>query len=224
MGLIDFVKDAGEKLFGRGQAQAAVKEAAAEPSNQAKVQAANSAAGDAILEYVKSQNLSATGLTVTYDGATSTVSVFGVAPDQETREKIVLCCGNVAGVQAVKDMMSVDQSQPEAKFYTVVSGDTLSKISKQFYGDANKYMKIFEANKPMLKSPDKIYPGQNLRIPAPGRLASGRLAGPGDDDDDDDEAPIGDPPDEDGDWDDEDDDEEDEEPLQAAAYCTAASP
>ena len=165
MGLIDFVKDAGEKLFGRGQAQAAAKEAAAEPANAAKMQAANAAAGDAILEYVKSQNLSATGLTVTYDGATSTASVFGVAPDQATREKIVLCCGNVQGVAAVKDMMSVDQSAPEAKFYTVVSGDTLSKISKQFYGDANQYMKIFEANKPMLKSPDKIYPGQNLRIP-----------------------------------------------------------
>jgi nucleoid-associated protein YgaU len=165
MGLIDFVKDAGEKLFGRGQAQAAAKEAAAAPGDAAKVQAANAAAGDAILEYVKSQNLSATGLTVTYDGATSTVSVFGVAPDQATREKIVLCCGNVAGVVAVKDMMSVDQSEPEAQFYTVVSGDTLSKISKQFYGDANKYNQIFEANKPMLKSPDKIYPGQNLRIP-----------------------------------------------------------
>jgi nucleoid-associated protein YgaU len=77
----------------------------------------------------------------------------------------VLCCGNVAGVAAVKDMMSVDQSAPEAKFYTVVSGDTLSKISRQFYGDANKYTTIFEANKPMLKSPDRIYPGQNLRIP-----------------------------------------------------------
>jgi nucleoid-associated protein YgaU len=166
MGLIDFVKDAGEKLFGRGHAQATVREPAADTSGAEKTQAANSAAGDAILEYVKSQNLSATGLTVTYDGATSTVSVFGVAPDQATREKIVLCCGNVAGVAAVKDMMSVDQSAPEAKFYTVVSGDTLSKISKQFYGDANKYMAIFEANKPMLKSPDKIYPGQNLRIPA----------------------------------------------------------
>jgi nucleoid-associated protein YgaU len=165
MGLIDFVKDAGEKLFGRGQAQAAIKEAAAEPSNTAKVQAANAAAGDAILEYIKSQNLSATGLTVTYDGATSTASVFGVAPDQATREKIVLCCGNVAGVAAVKDMMSVDQSAPEGQFYTVVSGDTLSKISKQYYGDANKYMKIFDANKPMLSSPDKIYPGQKLRIP-----------------------------------------------------------
>jgi len=166
MGLIDFVKDAGEKLFGRGQAQAATKSASPDASSQDNVQAANSAAADAILEYVKSQNLSATGLTVTYDGATSTVTVFGVAPDQATREKIVLCCGNVAGVAAVKDMMSVDQSAPEAKFYTVVSGDTLSKISKQFYGDANQYMKIFEANKPMLKSPDKIYPGQNLRIPA----------------------------------------------------------
>jgi nucleoid-associated protein YgaU len=165
MGLIDFVKNAGEKLFGHGQAQAAAKEAAADPADAAKLQAANSAAGDAILNFVKSQNLSATGLTVTYDGATSTVSVFGVAPDQATREKIVLCCGNVEGVAAVKDMMSVDQSAPEAKYYTVVSGDTLSKISKQFYGDANKYNQIFEANKPMLKSPDKIYPGQNLRIP-----------------------------------------------------------
>jgi hypothetical protein len=110
--MIDFVKDAGEKLFGRGQAQAAAKESAAAPADAAKLQAANSAAGDAILEYVKSQNLSATGLTVTYDGATSTVSVFGVAPDQATREKIVRC-GNVAGVVAVKDMMSVDQSEPK---------------------------------------------------------------------------------------------------------------
>jgi nucleoid-associated protein YgaU len=129
------------------------------------VKAANDAAGDAILEYIKSQNLSATGLTVTYDGATSTASVFGVAPDQATKEKIALCCGNVAGVAKVNNMMSVDQSAPEAKFYTVVSGDTLSKISKTQYGDANKYMTIFEANKPMLQHPDKIYPGQVLRIP-----------------------------------------------------------
>jgi nucleoid-associated protein YgaU len=163
--MIDFVKEAGEKLFGRGRAQAAMKEAEAEPSNAAKVQAANAAAADAILEYVKSQHLSATGLTVTYDGASSTATVYGVAPDQATREKIVLCCGNVAGVAAVKDMMSVDQSAPEAQWYTVVSGDTLSKISKQYYGDANKYMTIFEANKPMLSNPDKIYPGQKLRIP-----------------------------------------------------------
>ena len=165
MSLIDFVKDAGEKLFGRGQAQAAMTEVKADPNNEAKVQAANAAAGDAILDYIKSQNLSATGLTVTFDGATSSVSVFGVAPDQAAKEKIALCCGNVAGVAKVNNMMSVDQSAPEATYYTVVAGDTLSKISKTNYGDPNKYMKIFEANKPMLSDPNKIYPGQVLRVP-----------------------------------------------------------
>lgn len=162
MGLIDFMKDAGEKLFGRGAAHAAPSGA---PAGGANADQANAAAGDAILAYVKSQNLSATGLTVTFDGASSTVTVYGVAPDQATREKIVLCCGNVSGVAAVKDMMTVDRSEPEAQYYTVASGDTLSKISKQFYGNPNQYMKIFDANKPMLKDPDKIYPGQKLRVP-----------------------------------------------------------
>lgn len=165
MGLIDFVKEAGEKLFGRGNAQAAMAEAKSDPGSEAKAKAANDAAGDAILAYIKAQNLSATGLTVTFDGASSSAAVYGVAPDQATREKIVLCAGNVAGVASVKDMMSVDKSEPAAQYYTVKSGDNLSKISKQFYGDPNKYMKIFEANKPMLSHPDKIYPGQNLRIP-----------------------------------------------------------
>ena len=165
MGMLDFVKDAGEKLFGIGKAKATMQEAAAAPADQAKVKAANDAAADAIIDYIKSQSLSATGLTVTYDGASSTVSVFGVAPDQATMEKIVLCCGNVSGVAKVNNMMSVDRSEPEANYYTVVAGDNLSKISKAQYGDPNKYMKIFEANKPMLKDPDKIYPGQVLRIP-----------------------------------------------------------
>ena len=96
---------------------------------------------------------------------TSTVTVYGIAPDQQTKEKIVLCCGNVTNVASVNDQMTVDQSEPEAQYYTVVRGDTLSKISKQSYGDPNKYNAIFEANKPMLKSPDLIYPGQMLRIP-----------------------------------------------------------
>ena len=165
MGMLDFVKEAGEKLFGIGKAKASMQEAAAAPADQAKVKAANDAAADAIVAYVKSQNLSATGLTVNYDGASGTVSVYGVAPDQATMEKIVLCCGNVSGVAKVNNMMSVDKSEPEAKYYTVVAGDTLSKISKTQYGDANQYMKIFDANKPMLKDPDKIYPGQKLRIP-----------------------------------------------------------
>ena len=157
MGLLSFIKEAGEKLFGKGTAQAAP--AAASPD------AANEAAAAAIVTYIRSMNLDATALTVKFDGASGTVTVMGVAPDQQTREKIVLCCGNVAGVSSVKDMMSVDRSEPEAQYYTVKSGDNLSKIAKQFYGDPNKYMKIFEANKPMLTHPDKIYPGQNLRIP-----------------------------------------------------------
>jgi nucleoid-associated protein YgaU len=60
----------------------------------------------------------------------------------------------------------VERSEPEATFYTVVRGDTLSAIAKAHYGKASKYMVIFEANKPMLENPDKIYPGQVLRIPA----------------------------------------------------------
>ena len=165
MGLLDFVKNAGEKLFGTGHAKAAIQDAEAAPADAGKVKAANDAAADAIMGYIGSQGLKATGLTVTFDGGTSTVSVFGVAPDQATMEKIALCCGNVAGVEKVNNMMSVDQSEPEATYYTVVSGDNLSKISKAQYGDPNKYMKIYEANTPMLKHPDKIYPGQVLRIP-----------------------------------------------------------
>ena len=165
MSLISFVKEAGEKLFGKGQAQAAMSAATADPGNADKAAAANAAAGDAILDYIKSQNLSATGLTVTFDGASSTATVYGVAPDQATKEKIALCAGNVTGVSAVDNRMTVDQSAPEAKYYTVVSGDNLSKISKAQYGDPNKYMVIFEANRPMLQNPDRIYPGQVLRIP-----------------------------------------------------------
>ena len=165
MGLLDFVKSAGEKLFHTGPSKTAMAEAAAEPANEAKVKAANDAAADAISAYIASQNLTATGMVVAFDGASATATVYGVAPDQATMEKIVLCCGNVSGVAAVNNMMSVDHSAPEATYYTVVAGDNLSKISKANYGDPNKYMKIFEANKPMLTHPDKIYPGQVLRIP-----------------------------------------------------------
>ncbi|HQO30355.1 MAG TPA: peptidoglycan-binding protein LysM [Accumulibacter sp.] len=169
MGFFDFVKSAGEKLFGAKDAEAASGAAAAAPDDQAAqntLAQVNREAGDAIEAYVNSQNLSVTGLTVTFDGATGVATVFGVAADQATKEKVLLCCGNVNGVAQVNDNMSVDQSEPEASFYTVVSGDTLSKIAKEQYGDASRYPEIFEANKPMLTSPDRIYPGQVLRIPA----------------------------------------------------------
>jgi len=60
---------------------------------------------------------------------------------------------------------NLPQPKPKEQSYTVQSGDTLAKISKQFYGDANSYMKIFEANKDTLSDPDKIKPGQVLKIP-----------------------------------------------------------
>lgn len=157
MGLISFIKEAGEKLFGRK-----VQEAQADP---ARIAEANREAGGAIENYVGTLGLTVTALTVTFDGATGIAKVFGVAKDQETREKVILAAGNVQGVAGVEDNMTVDLSQPPAQFYTVVKGDTLSKIAKQFYGNANEYPRIFEANKPMLTHPDKIYPGQNLRIP-----------------------------------------------------------
>ena len=94
------------------------------------------------------------------------VTVAGLAPDQATKEKIVLCCGNVGGVVQVNDLLTVAEPADESRYYTVVRGDTLSAIAKTQYGAANAYMKIFEANKPMLSHPDKIYPGQVLRIPA----------------------------------------------------------
>jgi nucleoid-associated protein YgaU len=163
MGLLTFIKSAGEKLFGKGAAQAAAPQVA--PAAAPDAGAANRAAADAILAYVKTQNLDTKGVTITFDGASGTVKVAGSVPDQATKEKIILCCGNVEGVEHVDENIIVETVEPEAQFYTVVKGDNLSKISKMHYGDPNKYMTIFEANKPMLKHPDKIYPGQMLRIP-----------------------------------------------------------
>jgi len=164
MSLISFIKEAGEKLFGKGEAKAA-QEAAEREASAANLERLNKAAGDAIETYINAMNLKVDGLDVAFDGATGTVTVSGVAADQATKEKVVLCCGNVEKVSAVNDMMTVATPADESKYYTVVKGDNLSKISKQFYGDPNKYPKIFEANKPMLTHPDKIYPGQLLRIP-----------------------------------------------------------
>jgi len=169
MGIVSFFKEAGEKLFGHKDAEAAAQQAQAAPDDAARQAAAaeaNQKAAGAILTYIGTQNLSASGLSLDFDGGTSTVTVRGEADDQATKEKILLCCGNVTGVAQVSDQMTVAAPADESKFHTVVRGDTLSAIAKTYYGNANQYMKIFEANKPMLGNPDKIYPGQLLRIPA----------------------------------------------------------
>ena len=161
MGLMSFMKEAGEKLFGKTPAPAP----AAAPPSPEQVAALSKTAGQAIATYIQAQGLKVEGLDVGFEATSSTVTVAGTVADQSTKEKVLLCCGNVAGVAAVNDKLTVQTPQPEAQWHTVVSGDNLSKIAKKFYGDANKYPVIFEANKPMLSNPDKIYPGQMLRIP-----------------------------------------------------------
>jgi nucleoid-associated protein YgaU len=164
MGMFSFIKEAGEKLFGIGKAEAAAP--AAITPNPDQVAALGQTAAQAIATYINSMGLKIEALDVGFDPASATVTVAGIAPDQATREKVVLCCGNVASVTQVNDLMTVATPEPESQMYTVVKGDNLSKISKAFYGTPNKYPQIFEANKPMLTHPDKIYPGQVLRIPA----------------------------------------------------------
>ncbi|KON81555.1 peptidoglycan-binding protein LysM [Azoarcus sp. PA01] len=171
MGLFSFIKDAGEKLFGGSEAHAAAPAAPASagaPAATADTGAANAKAAEAIKQYILSMNLAPSDLDVKFDAATSVVTVSGTAPDQATKEKILLAAGNVRGVERVDDRLSAPGAEPEARFHTVASGDTLSAISKKYYGDPNKYNTIFEANKPMLTHPDKIYPGQVLRIPPQG--------------------------------------------------------
>ena len=159
MGLFSFIKEAGEKLFGGKEVEQA---AAASAPNIAEL---NQKAGDAIKTYIEKQNLGLSGLGVTFDGATGKVTLSGNAPSEEAAEKAGLAAGNVASVSSVDNNLQYPAGTA-SQFHDVVSGDTLSAIAKKYYGDANKYNVIFEANKPMLSDPDKIYPGQKLRIPA----------------------------------------------------------
>ena len=156
MGLFDFFKkDKGKKLF---------------PEN-----AAAEAKAEAIRQEIKRLGLPG-NLTVSVEG--SRVKVGGQVPDEATRRKLMVITGNVQGIDSVDDQMQPQQPAPAAqggaaptapsappRVHTVESGDSLSKIAKQYYGDPNQYPKIFTANTPMIKDPDEIYPGQVLLIP-----------------------------------------------------------
>lgn len=93
------------------------------------------------------------------------VILKGRARTQAEAEKMIIAAGNRRGVSEVESHIEVDEQAPVSRFYEVKSGDTLSKISKEYYGDPMKYSVIFDANRPLLTDPDKIYPGQVLRIP-----------------------------------------------------------
>lgn len=169
MGLFSFITEAGQKLFGSSQIDE-----------------------NAVREHILGLGLKLSALSVIAFQNEKKVALIGRALTLEDKEKAIVAAGNVKGVEVVEDRLRVvdeapadnvaasaapqasaeDQAvelgaadQPSARFYTVVKGDTLSAIAKREYGSANEYPRIFEANRPMLSHPDKIYPGQVLRIP-----------------------------------------------------------
>ena len=156
MGLFSFLKKAGTNLFGKSD-----EEKRKEAERVAAELNANRI--NLLQDAVSSLGLQVENMALELHD--DTVIVFGQTSSQAVKEKVILALGNVEGIATVDDRISVLTPEPEAKFYEVQSGDSLSKIAKEYYGDPMKYPAIFEANKPMLEHPDKIYPGQVLRIP-----------------------------------------------------------
>ncbi|MBN2864110.1 MAG: peptidoglycan-binding protein LysM [Bacteroidales bacterium] len=154
MGLISFIKNAGDKLF-----------KSEEKREQEKA--------DLIKAHIKKFGFDTSDIQVKVDD--DKVTLMGSIDTQENKNKIIVTAGNVDGIASVDDWIVVKNPpvvappEPEKQFYTVRKGDYLSKIAKEVYGNANKYMVIFEANKPMLKDPNLIYPGQVLVIPPLGK-------------------------------------------------------
>ena len=167
MGLFSFIKEAGEKLFNGKEVEQQVAQAqtgAAPEQASASLNELSARAAAAIKTYIEQQGLGLSELAVCFDARAARVTLTGQAPSQEAAEKAGLAAGNVSHVNDVDNQLQFPAGTA-SQFHDVVKGDTLSAIAKKYYGDANKYMRIFEANKPMLSHPDKIYPGQKLRIP-----------------------------------------------------------
>ena len=152
MGLLSFIKGKGRNIFGKKK-----KEEVEQEEKVTKTE-----------EQLLKEEVNRLGLPVDnlYVELGKAVSITGFVKDTATAERVALTLGNVEGITAVDNRLTIENPTPEAKFYTVESGDSLSKIAKQFYGDAQQYNKIFEANQPMIKDVNEIYPGQKLRIPA----------------------------------------------------------
>lgn len=180
MGLFSFIKDAGAKIFGskkRAEEEAAKKAAADNAAHELaekKQDEYEERKGSELESLVNvTWGLGIQNLQVEVDNDTATI--YGSTDSRANKEKAVLVCGNVEGIATVDDRIEYTPSaertiqggsDEESRFYTVQKGDSLSKIAKEMYGDGGKYHQIFEANKPMLKDVNEIYPGQVLRIPA----------------------------------------------------------
>jgi LysM repeat protein len=145
MGLLRFVKSVGAKIFG-------ATETAAAPPDQWEQEAGKHGRDVAQVE-IKSEG----DKVVLSDSDAAT----------EEAEKIAPATGDPVGVATVQDNIASADKAPDSKFYTVQPSDTLWKIAEAEYGPGHggEYHLIFAANKPLLSDPDKIYPGQVLRIP-----------------------------------------------------------
>jgi nucleoid-associated protein YgaU len=141
MGLFDFVKEIGRKLFNRDEE-----------------------AAEKIKKHIEESNPGIEEMQVTF--SKGVVSITGKATSAEAMEKAVLMAGNVQGVSEVNiDKLQAPPVQAKVEYYIIKKGDTLSAIAKQFYGKANDYPKIFDANREVIKDPNLIFPGQKIRIP-----------------------------------------------------------
>ena len=149
MGLFDFAKNIGSKLFNK-DADAAAK----------------------ISEHISANNPGIEDLSVIYNEGVATI--IGVTDNSEAAQKVVLMAGNVQGVTEVVPKIQINDVETDVvsalepgnvEYYVIESGDTLSKIAKKYYQDAAQYPRIFAANKEVIKDADLIYPGQKIRIP-----------------------------------------------------------
>ncbi|MGZ4960194.1 MAG: peptidoglycan-binding protein LysM [Methylomonas sp.] len=144
MGLLDFAKNIGKKLFSsENEAPAAIK------------------------KLLEADNPGLENFKV--DVKDGHAALSGIAKSAEALEKAVLMTGNVEGVEKVNvDAVKVADGSKvggDDQFYIIEKGDTLWKVAEKAYGDGAKYQKIFEANREVIKEPDKIFPGQKIRIP-----------------------------------------------------------
>lgn len=141
MGLFDFARGIGNKIFGGDD----------DPAEKIK-------------EHIEEDNPGIDNLEVVFEDGKAVLK--GEASSAEALEKAILMAGNAKGVESVDATgVTAPAATSEVEYYEIVSGDTLSAIAKRFLGNASDYPKIFEANREVIKDPDLIFPGQKIRIP-----------------------------------------------------------
>lgn len=143
-GLFDFIRNIGKKVFQQNDDDAAKAEKIKQSLEPLNIP-------DLKVDYKNGQ-----------------VQLSGGAASPEQKEKAVLIAGNIADVEKVNaDALQAPAQQEKVEYYIIQSGDTLSKIAQHYYGDAAAYNRIFEANREVIEDPNKIFPGQKIRIPNP---------------------------------------------------------